>query len=65
MKLLREYSDEASAYIDKGMLNAYGINSVIVDTGSNVFPAPDAGMGTVKLYVSASEYAKAMELMKT
>lgn len=65
MRLLREYSAEAPAYIDKGMLNANGVNSVIVENAvSSVFPAPDAGIGTVKLYVAASDYEKAKALLK-
>lgn len=63
MKLLKNYCNEAEAYIDKGMLADNGIMTVIVyNSLSDVFPAPDAGISNVELYVEDSrhEEAKAM-----
>ena len=43
MKLLKTYSNETKAYIDKGMLADNGIPTVIVyNSLTDLFPAPDA-----------------------
>ncbi|MCM1006248.1 MAG: DUF2007 domain-containing protein [Prevotella sp.] len=64
MKLLKNYYNEAQAYIDKGMLADNGIKTVLVyNSLSDVFPAPDAGISNVELYVDHSLYDRAMSLI--
>ncbi len=64
MKLLNTYSNEAEAYIDKGMLAAAGINTVIVYNAlSDVFPAPDAGTTEIALYVDDEDYDRAAAML--
>ncbi len=64
MKLLKNYYNEAEAYIDKGMLADNGIRTVIVyNSLSDVFPAPDAGISDVELYVEDPQYEEAMAML--
>lgn len=64
MTLLKEYSEEAAAYIDKGLLKNYGIHSEVAgDAMSEVFPAPGAGTGAFGLYVADDDAAKARDIL--
>lgn len=65
MKLLRNYSTEAAAYIDKGMLAAHDIPTVVVyNSLSDIFPAPDAGNDDVRLYVEDDRYDEALAILE-
>lgn len=64
MRLLKNYYNEAEAYIDKGMLANNGIKTIIVyNSLSDVFPAPDAGISNVELYVEVQNYDEAKALL--
>lgn len=64
MKLLKEYGTEQAAYIDKGLLETNGINCVVVTGGlSSIYPVPDAGIDSVKLYVAKDSYDEAVNLL--
>lgn len=66
MKLLNTYSNEAEAYIDKGMLASAGIKTIIVYNAlSDVFPAPDAGTTEIALYVDDPDFGRAVEMLKS
>lgn len=64
MKLLNQYSNEAEAYIDKGMLESNGIKcEVISNAMSDIFPAPGAGNGSIDLYVDDAQFNEAEKLL--
>lgn len=63
MKLLREYSEIAPAYIDKGYLENEGITCKIQqDAMASILPG--AWASSAALYVDASQYDEAALLMK-
>lgn len=64
MKLLKNYSDEAQAYIEKGMIADDGIKTILVyNSLSDVFPAPGAGSLDISLYVDDEDYDRAVALL--
>ncbi|MCM1320099.1 MAG: DUF2007 domain-containing protein [Muribaculaceae bacterium] len=66
MKLLKNYSDEAEAYIEKGMLADSGIKTILVyNSLSDVFPAPGAGTLDINLYVDDADLPQALTLLNT
>jgi hypothetical protein len=65
MKLLKTYSNETKAYIDKGMLADNGIPTVIVyNSLTDLFPAPDAGISKIELFVEDSLYDEALTMLR-
>lgn len=65
MVLLEEYDTPQEAYIVQGMLEANGIDASVSDNSfSSVFPAPDAGTGSVQLFVAEKDVEKARELLR-
>lgn len=66
MKLLQEYSNLQEAYIDKGFLIDNGINAEVqADALSEIFPAPDAGNGSIYLLVPDNQLQEARELLSS
>lgn len=64
MRLLKNYYNEAEAYIDKGMLADNGIKTIIVyNSLSDLFPAPDSGSATIELYVDDDKRDEALSLL--
>lgn len=62
MKLLREYSEIAPAYIDKGYLESEGIRCKIQqDAMGSILPG--AWASSAALYVDANQYNEAVKLM--
>lgn len=66
MKLLNQYSNLQEAYIDKGYLDANGIDAVVdADALSEIFPAPGSGNGSILLYVPDNQFEKAEKLLES
>lgn len=64
MTLLRRYDTPEEAYIVQGMLKNYDIDSEVnANVATTVFPAPDAGIGSVDLYVADSDASRAEEIL--
>jgi len=62
---LRTYGSPSEAYISKGLLDSYGIKSAVKSNAtSNIFPAPDAGIGVTSLYVDEKDESRAREILK-
>lgn len=65
MRILKNYSDEAEAYIEKGRLADSGIKTILVyNSLSDVFPAPGAGTLDINLYVDDADYDEALSVLK-
>ena len=65
MRLLKEYGTEQEAYIDKGLLESNGINCVVVGSAlSSIYPVPDSGIYSVRLYVGKDDYDEARHLLE-
>ncbi|MCM1290787.1 MAG: hypothetical protein NC201_06955 [Prevotella sp.] len=59
------FPNNEAAYIAKGMLAGHGIQSSVEQTAlSSVFPAPEANVGGVIMYVDESEAEDALRLLK-
>lgn len=66
MRLINEYSNLQEAYIDKGYLDANGVNAVVdADALSEIFPAPGSGNGSISLYVPDNQYEEAVKLLNS
>lgn len=64
MRLLKNYYDEAEAYIEKGMLADAGIKTILVyNSLSDVFPASGAGTMDINLYVDDADWREALSLL--
>lgn len=65
-RLLKTYGSPESAYIEAGMLRSHGIRCEVNESaGSELFPAPDGGVGTTALYVDASQADEALKLLQS
>ena len=63
--LLKTYGNQESAYIDAGMLRTHGIKCEVQESaGSELFPAPDGGIGWTKLFVDRDQGDQALNLLK-
>ena len=64
-KIVNTYSNEAEAYIDRGLLESHGIPAQ-VEAGalSELFPAPGAGTGSIRLLVPDSVVAEAERIIR-
>ena len=64
MTIVNVYSNEAEAYIDKGLLASHGIDAVVqADALSELFPAPGSGVGSIKLLVPDQQAKEAEKIL--
>lgn len=65
MTVIQQYSEQATAFIDKGYLESNGIPAQVeCDALSEIFPAPGAGVGSIKLIVPDQYADEAQRLMR-
>lgn len=65
MKEIASFPNIEAAYIAKGMLENYGIESEVQQNGvSSVFPAPGAYNGGIVLCVADGDAKQALRLLK-
>lgn len=64
MTTVRQYGNQAEAYIDRGFLQANGIPAQVeCDSISELFPGPGASAGSIKLIVPDECAREALQLL--
>lgn len=62
--IIKYYSNQAEAYIDKGLLVDNGIPAeVMVDALANIYPTPFGSIGSITVVVPENFASEAIELL--
>lgn len=66
MKLLRKYTNSFNAYLDKTLLESYGIQSVILNENQNIITgAINTDLIGIRLMVNEEDYSQSLKILET
>lgn len=65
MKLLRKYTNSFNAYLDKTLLESYGIQSVILNENQNIITgAINTDLIGIRLMVNEEDYIQSLKILE-